>query len=186
MQGLTQKADVCLILEGTYPYVNGGVASWAHALIQEQSHLSFHLCAIGPREGELEVKYTLPSNVIGLTTIRLNDLPKGAIVGGPLAHRVHHALRDPLAKLTNETPMHLSDLKRVMDVLAGTRTAVGTELLLDHEKAWEQLVYLYETSFQDHSFLDYFWSYRSIMGGLYSVLLAPLPNADVYHSLSTG
>ena len=41
--GITQKADVCLILEGTYPYVTGGVSGWAHGLIKEQSHLSFHL-----------------------------------------------------------------------------------------------------------------------------------------------
>lgn len=186
MLGLKQKADVCLILEGTYPYVTGGVSGWAHGLITEQSHLSFHLCAIVPRDVVLELKYTLPSNVIGLTTVRLNDLPKGAMVGGPLAHRVHHALREPLAKLTNETPMSLDDLKRIMEVLSGTRAAIGTELLLDHEKAWEQLVSLYEASFPDHSFLDYFWSYRAIIGGLYSVLLAPLPQADVYHALSTG
>lgn len=186
MQGLKQKADICLILEGTYPYVTGGVSGWAHGLITEQSHLSFHLCAIVPRDADLELKYTLPSNVIGPTTIRLNDLPKGAAIGGGLAHRVHHALREPLAKLTNESPMELSDLKRVMDVLAGTKANIGTELLLDHEKAWEQLISLYEASFPDHSFLDYFWSYRAIIGGVYSVLLAPLPQADVYHALSTG
>jgi glycosyltransferase involved in cell wall biosynthesis len=45
---------------------------------------------------------------------------------------------------------------------------------------------LYEAGFQDHSFLDYFWSYRAIAGGLYSVLLAPLPQADIYHAMSTG
>ena len=26
-------ADVCLVVEGTYPYVAGGVSSWLHALI---------------------------------------------------------------------------------------------------------------------------------------------------------
>lgn len=186
MQGLGKKADICLILEGTYPYVTGGVSGWAHGLITEQSHLSFHLCAIVPRDAELSLKYTLPSNVIGLTTIRLNDLPKGSVVGAPLARRVHHALREPLAKLTNESPMSLNDLKKVMDVLSGTRAMIGTELLLDHERAWEQLISLYEASFPDHSFLDYFWSYRAIVGGVYSVLLAPLPQADVYHALSTG
>ena len=186
MQGLKQKADICLILEGTYPYVTGGVASWTHRLIQEQSHLTFHLCAIAPREGELELKYTLPSNVIGLTTVRLNDLPVGANINGPLAGRVHNALRAPLETMVTEKPMQLDDLKRIMDVLSGTNAALGTESLLDHEKAWEQLIALYESTFPDHSFLDYFWSYRSLIGGLYSVLLAPLPKADIYHALSTG
>ena len=186
MQGLNQKADVCLILEGTYPYVTGGVSGWAHGLIAEQSHLSFHLCAIVPRDADLELKYALPSNVIGLTTVRLNDLPKGNIVSNGVAARIHTALRAPLSTLTNDKPMKLDDLKRVMDVLSGTRTQLGTEVLLDHEKAWDQLLALYEASFPDHSFLDYFWSYRAIVGGLYSVLLAPLPQADVYHAMSTG
>ncbi len=186
MRGFGQKADVCLILEGTYPYVTGGVSGWAHGLIKEQSHLSFHLCAIVPKDAELELKYDLPSNVIGLTTVRLNDLPKGGNVNPALAHRVHRSLRGPLAALTSERPMELDELKQVMDILGSIHTPLGSELLLDREEAWSQLVDLYEAGFEDHSFLDYFWSYRAIAGGLYSVLLAPLPQADIYHAMSTG
>ena len=186
MRASTQKADVCLILEGSYPYVTGGVSGWAQGLIKEQSHLSFHICAIAPRDGDLTLKYDLPSNVIGLTTIRLNDLPAGANIQSGLASRLHRALREPLATLTSTEPMQLDDLKQVMDVLRSTRASLGTEALLDHEQAWQQLVALYEDSFPDHSFLDYFWSYRAIAGGLYSTLLAPLPQADIYHAMSTG
>lgn len=186
MQGINQKADVCLILEGTYPYATGGVAAWTHALIQEQSHLSFHLCSIMPRDEELEMRYRLPSNVIGLTTIRLNDLPKGSEMTGGLAARVHQSLQEPIKALTSERHMQLTDLKKIIDVLSHTNASIGTGLLLDHERAWDQLVALYEASYNDHSFLDYFWSYRSLVGGLYSVLLAQLPQADVYHALSTG
>ncbi len=186
MRTIGQKADVCLILEGTYPYVTGGVSGWAHGLIKEQNHLSFHLCAIVPRDAELELKYNLPSNVIGLTTIRLNDLPQGANLNPTLAGRLHRALRAPLSTLTSDTPMALSDLRQMMDILRSTRTTLGTEALLDHEQAWKQLVELYEASFPDHSFLDYFWSYRAIAGGVYSTLLATLPQADIYHAMSTG
>jgi glycosyltransferase involved in cell wall biosynthesis len=73
-----------------------------------------------------------------------------------------------------------------MDVLRGTRANLGTDALLDREEAWKQLVDLYENAFPDHSFLDYFWSYRAIAGGVYSTLLAPLPQADIYHAMSTG
>jgi glycosyltransferase involved in cell wall biosynthesis len=184
--GMGSKADVCLILEGTYPYVTGGVSGWAHGLIKEQSHLSFHLLAIQPKDGELEMKYDLPGNVIGLTTVRLNDLPQGATVNPVLAARIHRALREPLATLTSERPMELGELKQIMDILGGINAPLGSELLLDREEAWQQLVDLYEAGFQDHSFLDYFWSYRAIAGGLYSVLLAPLPQADIYHAMSTG
>ncbi len=139
-----------------------------------------------PRDGELAMKYELPSNVIGVTTIRLNDLPPGAAINAGLAGRMHRALREPFAKLTSEKPMALEDLRKVMDVLRGARATLGSEALLDREEAWKQLVDIYETSFPDHSFLDYFWSYRAIAGGVYSTLLAPLPAAEVYHAMSTG
>ncbi|MFZ4541212.1 MAG: GT4 family glycosyltransferase PelF [Rickettsiales bacterium] len=186
MSGLNQKADICLIFEGSYPYVTGGVSGWAQGLIKEQSHLSFHVCTIMPRDGDLTLKYELPSNVLGLTTIRLNDLPPGADINVGLASRVHKALREPLATLTSDKPLMLADLEQIMDVLRSTRANLGTEALLDREEAWKQLVELYEASFPDHSFLDYFWSYRAIAGGVYSTLLAPLPAADVYHAMSTG
>lgn len=43
-------ADICLILEGTYPYVTGGVAQWTHDLIHSQPDVSFTLVCILPRE----------------------------------------------------------------------------------------------------------------------------------------
>lgn len=186
MRGTNQKADICLILEGSYPYITGGVSGWAHGLLKEQSHLSFHICSIMPRDGDLTMRYDLPSNVVGLTTIRLNDLPSGADINSMLAGRMHRALRDPMEKLTSNKIMQLADLKTIMDVLRSTRADLGTEALLDREEAWHQLVHLYETAFPDHSFLDYFWSYRAIAGGVYSTLLAPLPQADIYHAMSTG
>ena len=186
MRTAGQKADICLILEGTYPYVTGGVSGWTHGLIKEQSHLSFHLVAIVPRDARLELKYELPSNVIGLTTVRLNDLPPGSDVNKLMAGRIHTALRQPLMTLTSERAMKLSEFKQIMDVLNSAPASLGTEVLLDREEAWNQLVDLYEAAFEEHSFLDYFWSYRAIAGGIYSILLAALPQANVYHALSTG
>lgn len=186
MRGMGQKADVCLILEGTYPYVTGGVSGWAHGLISEQSHLSFHLLTIQPKGATLELKYDLPSNVIGLSTVHLNDLPPGGQVNTALATRLHQALREPLTRLTSEAPMALADLRHIIEILNSVRVRLGSAVLLDREEAWAQLLELYEAGFQDHSFLDYFWSYRAIAGGLYSVLLAPLPQAGIYHAMSTG
>lgn len=186
MRAKNQKADVCLILEGSYPYVTGGVSGWVHGLLRDQSHLNFHICAIVPRTGELELKYEMPRNVVGFTTIRLNDLPAGANIHDGLAQRLHRALKEPLSVITSNQPPTLDHLRQIMDVLRNARTSLGTEALLDHEAAWAQLVDLYEQSFPNHSFLDYFWSYRAIAGGLYSTLLTPLPQADIYHAMSTG
>jgi len=180
------KADVCLILEGTYPFVTGGVSIWAHQLIREQSHLSFQLVAIVPKDAELELKYDLPSNVVGLTTVVLGNLPQGRNISGVAAERIHRALREPLAALTGARAMELSSLKAILEAIGGGHGHLGSQTLLDDEAAWQQLIDLYEAMFPEQSFLDYFWSYRAIIGGVYSVLLAPLPRADMYHAMSTG
>jgi len=36
-------ADVCLLLEGTYPYVRGGVSTWVKQLIEGMQDLSFSI-----------------------------------------------------------------------------------------------------------------------------------------------
>ena len=38
---------ICLILEGCYPYVHGGVSSWMHNYITEMSEHEFVLVTIG-------------------------------------------------------------------------------------------------------------------------------------------
>ena len=38
---------ICLILEGSYPYVHGGVSTWMHAYIQAMQEHEFVLWVIG-------------------------------------------------------------------------------------------------------------------------------------------
>ena len=57
-------SDICLLLEGTYPYITGGVSSCVHQLIEETPHLSYSIVFIGPKkERDAEYKYNIPSNV---------------------------------------------------------------------------------------------------------------------------
>ena len=73
-----READVCLVLEGTYPYVTGGVSNWAHDLIRAQRHLTFHLLALVPPGPESPMRFELPENVIGVTRVELQSLPAGS------------------------------------------------------------------------------------------------------------
>ena len=36
---------ICLVLEGSYPYVHGGVSTWMHAYIQAMPRQEFSLWA---------------------------------------------------------------------------------------------------------------------------------------------
>jgi hypothetical protein len=50
-----QGADVALVLEGTYPYVRGGVSSWVHHLIRGLPELSFSIVFIGGARERREI-----------------------------------------------------------------------------------------------------------------------------------
>lgn len=53
---------ICLILEGSYPYVHGGVSTWMHAYIQAMQEHEFVLWVIGAKaEGRGKFVYDLPS-----------------------------------------------------------------------------------------------------------------------------
>ncbi|MEI8707434.1 GT4 family glycosyltransferase PelF [Pseudoalteromonas sp. B62] len=61
------NADVLLLLEGTYPYVRGGVSSWVHQIIEGLPHYNFELVFLGGApEHYGEIQYTLPKNVTKL------------------------------------------------------------------------------------------------------------------------
>jgi glycosyltransferase involved in cell wall biosynthesis len=176
---------VCLILEGTYPYVPGGVSTWTHDLIQMHEHLTFEIVALLSADAKPEMKFTLPPNVLGVTNVFLQKLPPGE---KELAQEdmedLFGALREPLMKL-NAQPT-LDDLRAVLRTLKPYRRKLGSRILLDSQEAWNMLLSMYEEDMPQSAFLDYFWSWRGLLGGLYSVLLCDLPDASVYHALCTG
>jgi glycosyltransferase involved in cell wall biosynthesis len=176
-----RTADICLILEGTYPYVEGGVSTWTHELIARHAGQSFHVLSILPRDGEVVRKYELPKNVVAHTNLRLQRFPSHGVRNT----RDLSGLMEPLSRITTGTA-GLGDLNRVMKALGQFSARPGEQELLDSEEAWALMEAMYEAQFPECSFLDYFWSWRAIMGGMYSVLLADLPEAKAYHALSTG
>jgi len=61
---------VCLLTEGTYPYVRGGVSTWCDDLVKGLPDVEFIIYAIiGNPSGRLE--YTLPKNVSRLVSVPL-------------------------------------------------------------------------------------------------------------------
>ena len=55
---------ICMVLEGCYPYVRGGVSSWMHSLITSNPQHDYVLWVIGAKaEDAGKFKYELPSNV---------------------------------------------------------------------------------------------------------------------------
>src|SRR6201991_2070048 len=58
-------ADVCLLLEGTFPYVRGGVSSWVNQMIRSYPGIRFAIAFVGSREEDYHgAAYELPDNVV--------------------------------------------------------------------------------------------------------------------------
>ena len=56
--------DVCLLLEGSYPFVEGGVSRWTHFLIKSLPEINFSMVCISSSSKEkLEYKYEIPDNL---------------------------------------------------------------------------------------------------------------------------
>jgi len=178
-----QQADICMILEGTYPYVPGGVSNWTHDLILGMPHLSFHLLTIVPPGAKLKLRYTLPENITGVTHVTLQELPEG----GSRIPRAKQFFRDLESSLVNiHSNGNLKDLENILKLLEPHKNNLGKHLLLDSKEAWEMVAQMNDAQYPASSFLDYFWSWRSLMSGLYSVLLTDIPPARLYHAVSTG
>lgn len=177
------SADVCLLLEGTYPYVSGGVSTWVNDLIRAQPHLNFHCVALLADRRDRAFKYPIADNVVGLTHVFLQQPEPGP----RSARRLKRLFREiEGALLSIESRGSIEDLERILAVLGPRRRELGAETLLNSPAAWNTLVRMYEQSVPDCSFLDYFWTWRAQLGGLFSCVLSDLPKARVFHTISTG
>ncbi|MGE0253399.1 MAG: GT4 family glycosyltransferase PelF [Alphaproteobacteria bacterium] len=179
----TQSCDVCLLIEGAYPYVAGGVSTWVHDLLRAQSDLTFHLIVLVPDRAERKLRYELPPNVVGMSHVVLQDREPGppwrSSLGGLLRHLV-----GPLIRLQEKGGF--AEVRTVLEMIAPHRRNLGAWNLLESEAAWQLVLAMYRAATPGRSFLNYYWSWRSLIGGMFATLLAPLPSARVYHAISTG
>ncbi len=187
---MTDRADVCLLLEGTYPYVRGGVAAWVHELIRGLPELRFALAFIGDRpENHGPRRYELPDNVTELAHLYIMDghqppRPRrhagdaGAFAAVERLHRWFHAPGEG-----GGCPM-----RGLLARLLGKRQGLSHADFLFAERAWAFIQASYRRYATDPSFVDYFWTLRGIHGPVFRLAeqIGQVPEARAYHALSTG
>lgn len=187
------EADVCLVVEGCYPFISGGVSSWLDWLIRTQPDRSFALVALTADDRDRDRAFELPPNVVRFQSVGLEartarpglrepdmdgaalaGILHGILVGGELdafdaliAFLAAPIFRRPFAQLSAPAPPTPADL-------------------MSSETAWTALVECYGQIAPSAAFADFFWAWRNLVGGLVSVMAAPLPPARTYHAISTG
>ena len=181
--GLKDEADVCLIVEGCYPYIPGGVSAWIDWLMKSQPETSFSIVALWPRPMKMKPRYAPPPNLV-----RLDHLYLQQFGGHPSTHG--HApiglerLGDSLTRLM--TGGGALALTEAMDELAHLRRRQSLSQLFNSPASWQLAQDMYRREMPNGSFLHYFWAWRALLGGMLSVLEFPLPRAKSYHTISTG
>ncbi|MCG5242532.1 GT4 family glycosyltransferase PelF [Azospirillum doebereinerae] len=177
------SADVCLLMEGSYPYVAGGVSTWTHDLIKAHADLTFHVVALVADRSARTLAYELPPNVTGVTHVYLQD-PNPGRRWMPGTGRFLAALESPLRRL--QQGGGLEEVAEIARLIAAKKGWVGRHILLNSEESFEMVVRMCRSALPDASFLEYFWGTRALMSGLFATMLAPMPACKVYHAISTG
>ncbi|MDH5415437.1 MAG: GT4 family glycosyltransferase PelF, partial [Flavobacteriaceae bacterium] len=132
-------ADITLILEGTYPFIKGGVSSWVHQIIEGFSQYTFALIFLGSKKSNYdELKYDLPNNVVHLECHYLWDhfcLSKPKACNGNNKYildseKLHNWFRNPNLYFENDT------LKKLL-VSLGQSSGFTAEDFFYSEAAWQ-------------------------------------------------
>lgn len=178
-----READVCLIVEGCYPYVQGGVAGWIDWLIRACPQLTFSIVALWPRPSEQLPRYERPSNVTAYRDLYLQDFGDRPRLSFSLTPSID-ALADALiAFTTSGGAVSMQALNRELETL---RRIAPLPVIFNSPLAWEIVQRMYQRDMPHSSFLHYFWAWRALLGGVFAVAEMPLPKARIYHTISTG
>ncbi len=136
-------ADVCLLLEGTYPYVSGGVSSWVHDIIGGLPDLRFRIVSLLPNNAPRKRVYQVPANVVGIDHLNLHRLPQG----WPWLPRLRPFFRAAELYLQNIMQRgSLDDVRGLVDLFAPLRRRLGADILYNSHASWEMLLSLYKRS----------------------------------------
>ncbi len=200
MTSVTGTPDVCLLVEGTYPFVAGGVSSWVHDIIRGHPELKFAVLNVGSHPAAYgEPRYQLPENVVGLHRVFCQETAKPPLDGEERA-----SLREEIRKLRSAvdarpTPsrmleglrrLHLeegADLEVWRGILADLATAdLGLPEFLYGRPSFDLLTAIADQVAAEAPFLDLFWHYRAIHVPVLRLLAAPVVEAACYHAVSTG
>jgi glycosyltransferase involved in cell wall biosynthesis len=177
--------DVCLIVEGAYPYVRGGVSSWIDWLIRSQPELSFSVVAIVSGSEPRQLHYKFRDNVKHFSELVLGESvlpsPWAAWARGDVSNS---ALADAMVALTRAGGF--KELERIIGIVNDGPRGLSRSQLMDSRLTWTVVCQMYETIMPHASFLHFYWAWRALFGGLFAVLKFPLPMARTYHTVSTG
>ncbi len=178
---MSDEADVCLIVEGGYPYVLGGVASWMDGLMRASPGLTFHVISIGVASQPRVRRYQIPDNVVGITDVLLDACAPGRRPSRRDWPAIESGVRLLRSTLDGDTDI---SFRQLIDLMRDT--GLGCTALLDSKPAWAGMQDAYGALLPNGSLVDFFWSWRFLAKSVLACVGAELPKARVFHAVATG
>ena len=172
---------ISLIIEGSYPYVNGGMSSWAQQLMLSMPDVEFVVQSIAATRKETkEFKYKIPDNVVEIQEVYLMDddyVSRATQSRLKLSSAEYDAFEsllfgeqadwEAIIRFFLEKPVSLNALLSGEDFLRMVRSY--------YQKHYERIV-----------FVDFLWTMRSMYLPLFTMLKSRTVKADLYHTASSG
>lgn len=193
-----EKVDVMLLLEGTFPYVSGGVSSWVNQVIRGFPELTFGAVFLGSRAEDYgDMRYELPDNFIHLQVHHMHDTKAppavGATRGNKKAFKTNSSLHEALkASRDGANPLEATAeagrlLEKIIPML-GEGGALSEDAFMYSKRSWEYVTENYREFCTDPSFVDYFWTVRIMHSPIWMLMdiTENLIPANCYHTISTG
>ncbi|OGH56892.1 MAG: hypothetical protein A3G34_06960 [Candidatus Lindowbacteria bacterium RIFCSPLOWO2_12_FULL_62_27] len=177
-------SDVCLVLEGTFPYVRGGVSSWVYNLVRSLPNIEFSVLLISAERDEARTyKYPIPDNITGIQEIYLHEYRETRRV-----KKRHRQRWELIERLYDELwDGRLDSFDAFARLFANDpEGSIDWREFFFSKRSWSILERLYKKHETENSFIDYFWTWRFTHLPLYNVFATQVPRARVYHTISTG
>jgi glycosyltransferase involved in cell wall biosynthesis len=173
---------ICLISEGAYPYVTGGVSSWVQSMILNMPEHEFIVYSISAKErGSVTLKYEQPPNLLEIHSVFLSAYVDESIQAGK-RYNITEEEREAFLSLIGGKNANWHALFQFF--VSGRVDSILNFLA---SKDFFDIVHtLCEKQFVHVPFTDMFWTLRSMVLPLFVCINEKIPEADLYHSVSTG
>nr|WP_199066571.1 GT4 family glycosyltransferase PelF [Chromobacterium sp. ASV5] len=191
MQPTAKSADIALLLEGTFPYVRGGVSAWVNQIIRAYPEFTFAIVFIGSQRSDYgQQHYKLPDNVVHFEEHYLYDYVQPALLHGTREEALDNAQLSKMhdAFRNNHNLAYIGKMVRQIIPMLSESGALSEQQFLRGRHSWEYISASYEKYCRDPSFTDYFWTVRIMHKPIWQLarICESLIPARMYHTVSTG
>jgi len=170
-----RPAELCLILEGTYPYVDRRGVVLDPPAGHRPPELRFAIFHISATQGEAhEPRYEMPPNVVSLIDVGIHGGDEPAVKGEVTEAAAWETIWLYHEEMKDGRADGLEGLLRQISPHAGAGPSVHD--FIYGKPSWEIVRRLYESRAPDISFLDYFWTWRFTHLPMFRLLRAPVPD----------